>query len=122
MGDGVDLDAQRRVHGCSLRWSMSWSVVIPSARASSRTGPSVSSQKVARRCCRSSSRAPSETNMPSPRRLCSRPSSTSVLIALAAVAGLMRWVVAYCVVDMTWAPSGRSPTRTAWRIRSAICW
>ena len=39
---------------------------------------------------------------------------------LAAVAGLIRYVVAYWVVDMTWSPSASALMRIWWRMSSAI--
>jgi len=124
VSEAADLEARGGGggHRVLLMWSMIWSVGIPNVAASASTGSSERAKKVARPAARSLSRAPGSTNMPSPRRFSRSPSSTSWAIAFAAVAGLMRYVVAYCVVDMTCSPSDSSPERMAPRIRSAICW
>src|ERR1022692_531129 len=66
------------------------SALIPSRLASATSGPTKRSATRLRRSSSSRWRAPAATNIPMPRRFSTSPSSVSMLIPLAAVAGLIR--------------------------------
>src|ERR1035441_1768113 len=66
------------------------SALIPSRLASATSGSTKRSANRLRRSSSSRWRAPAATNIPMPRRFSTSPSSVSMLIPLAAVAGLIR--------------------------------